>query len=76
VRRPEAWIGLGPLLGEAATRYRVRRLLRRQLDELGVEPARPQEQRELLASRPRDQLFNVSEERMNGVARGTLRARV
>jgi hypothetical protein len=29
-----------------------------------------------LASRPRDQLLDVSQERMNGVAGGTLRARV
>jgi len=43
---------------------------------LGVEPARPQEERELLPSRPRDQLLDVSQERMNGVARGTLRARI
>jgi hypothetical protein len=76
MRRPEARIGLGPLLGEAAPGHCARRPLRRQLNELGTEPARPHEERELLASRPRDQLLDVGEERMNGVARSTLRARV
>jgi hypothetical protein len=41
VRRTEARVGLGPLLGKAAASDGVRPLLPRQLNELGVEPARP-----------------------------------
>jgi hypothetical protein len=41
VRGAKAWIGLGPLLGEPPSRYTVRRLPRRQLDERGLEPAPP-----------------------------------
>src|SRR6266540_5694896 len=76
MRRTEARIGLGPLLGEAAPRKSARCLPRRQLDELRLEPARPHEQRELLASRPRDQLLDVRQERMHGLARRSLRGRV
>jgi hypothetical protein len=75
-RCTEARVGLGPLIGEAAAGYGVRRLLWRQLDQLGLEPPCPHEQRELVASRPRDQLLDLSQERVNGVARGTLSARV
>ena len=41
VRRPEAWIGLGPLLGESAPDHCAGRLFARPLDDLGVKPAGP-----------------------------------
>ena len=74
VRSTQTRVGLRPLLGEAATSHTARRRPLGQLDEFGLKPARPHKERELLPRRPRDQLLNLSQERVNGVARGTLRA--
>src|SRR6266536_3257436 len=58
-------VGLRPLLGEAATSHTARRRPLGQLDEFGLKPARPHKERELLPRRPRDQLLNLSQERVN-----------